>query len=92
MFVENERAIELLHEVIEKNPNWLMCHAILADAWIHRGNISGDDAFIELAYNRSAAVLDLMDDNPFALGCGTLCAQIENREASAPQPRRRETN
>ena len=67
MFIDTAQAVRHINDVLEENPNWLICHALLADAWIHQGNFWGDQAMTERAYSKSTAIVELVPNNPFAL-------------------------
>jgi hypothetical protein len=67
MFVDTQRAVDLLHAVLVRNPTWLVCHAMLSDAWLHLGYLKNDETKIDDAFHKSDALLTLIGDNPFAL-------------------------
>ncbi|MCR9293506.1 MAG: serine/threonine protein kinase [bacterium] len=66
MFIDTDRAVSNIREVLDDHPTWLICHAILADALIHEGNFSGNKAFTEEAYRKALAILEFSPKNPFA--------------------------
>ena len=67
IMVDTQRSVELLNDVVVRNPTWLLCHAMLADAWLHLAYLENSDTNIEAAFQKSNALLALMGDTPFAL-------------------------
>lgn len=82
VFVDTQRSVDLLQGVLERNPTWLACHAVLTDAQIHLGNFNGNDALIDDALRKSNALVQLIDENPFALNVCLFAhrASIERRQ------------
>jgi serine/threonine protein kinase len=67
VWVDTAKSVSIIEDVLSRNPNWLICHAILADALIHEGNIAGNRAMTEAAFKKSNALRELMPDNPFTM-------------------------
>ena len=65
MFVKTDIAVKKIEEVLRDNPNWLICHALLADALIHQGNFAEKKSMTESALKKSQALMEFMPTNPF---------------------------
>ncbi len=82
-FVDTQRSVDYLSDVLDRNPTWLTCQAMLCDSLIHLGNFTDNDEPIILALRKSRALLELIDDNPFALNVCLFAHRmnIERRQA-----------
>jgi tetratricopeptide (TPR) repeat protein len=67
VYLETERARQLLEDVLKDNKSWLICHAIYANVSMHSGFNSGNESLIEPAVERLLTTSRFADETPLVL-------------------------